>query len=64
MEERKINFKQNDNSTLVVDYKAPKLFKPTGEEFNDSAKRLAKNMTKGCCIVSPDGETIRGEKEN
>ncbi|MDB0600645.1 hypothetical protein PL373_05700 [Tenacibaculum maritimum] len=47
-----------------MNYKAPKLFKPTGEEFNDAAKRLAKNMTKGYCIVSPDGEKIRGEKEN
>ncbi|WP_262885887.1 hypothetical protein [Tenacibaculum maritimum] len=39
-----------------------KILNNKGEEFNDAAKRLAKNMTKGCCIVSPDGEKIRGEK--
>lgn len=29
-----------------MNYKAPKLFKPSAEEFKNAAKRLAKHMTK------------------
>lgn len=45
-------------------YKKPELFKPTPEEFKNAAKELAKHMSKDYCIVSPDGERIRGEKQN
>ena len=47
-----------------MNYKAPKLFKPSPEEFKNAAKRLVKHMTKDYCIVSPDGEKIRGDNEN
>ncbi len=46
-----------------MNYKAPKLFKPTPEEFKNAAKRLTKHITIDYCIVSPDGEKIRGNKE-
>ncbi|WP_299136361.1 hypothetical protein [uncultured Tenacibaculum sp.] len=47
----------------IMNYKAPKLFKPTPEEFKNAAKRLTKHITIDYCIVSPDGEKIRGNKE-